>query len=135
MVKVTIKANKASKQINNSFVGGESFDRDDKSMLKFMKKHHCSLKKSVQKQKVGLKIKETSNKVISYKHNAPKAHNITAYEHKSYIEDLQRMHGNIEDMMKNKVNLKFETKRKKASAGGKKRKHKRSVTPALAINH
>lgn len=55
-----------------------------------------------------------------------------AYEH-MYMEDLQKIHNNIEDAMRGKVNLKFEAKRKKV--GQKKKKNKRSATPGLSIHY
>ena len=82
------KLNKSKiNKINNSFAGCESYDKDDKSLVKFMKKHHCSFK-----ARSGLKTagdsKKRGSKLKQYKNIASKGQNVLAYENLSYIEDL-----------------------------------------------
>lgn len=74
-------------KINNSFAGCESYDKEEKSLVKFMKKHHCSFK-----ARSGLKTaaepKKRGSKLKQYKNVSQKGQNILAYENLSYIEDL-----------------------------------------------
>lgn len=114
-----------------------SYDKEDKNFLRFMKKHTANIKKVNTKLKAPEHTKSSkisSNKFMLYKR--PESGNkslMHAYEQMSYIEDFQKMHNNIEEFMRNKGNLKFDAKRKKAATGQKKKKPKRSATPGLSV--
>lgn len=150
------KKNSVNRQANNSYVKNGvtthsfldsslvmeegSYDKEDKNFLRFMKKHTANIKKENTKLKAPEHMQKSSkissNKFTLYKR--PEAGNkslMQAYEHMSYIEDFQKMHNNIEEFMRNKVNLKFDAKRKKVVSGQKKKKPKRSATPGLSVYH
>jgi len=55
-----------------------------------------------------------------------------AYEQMSYIDDLQRMHTSIEELMKHKGG-KLNGKRKKVAGMKSKEKSRRSATPSLFL--
>lgn len=42
------------------------------------------------------------------------------------------MHSNIDDIVKSKINLKYKSKK---TIPGKKKKHRRSATPAVGLNY
>lgn len=128
--KIAKAASKISKLPVNSFMGGESFDKDDKSLSKFMKKHNCSFK-ARPGSRPNIDSKKRGQKLKQFKQSVPKNGNLLAYENMSYIEDLE-MHNNIDDIVKSKLSLKYKAKK---PSGSKKKKAKRSATPALAINY
>lgn len=107
-----------------------SFDKDDQTLIRFMKKHSCNIKKTNEKLKMQNYASKPSSKFAVYKNPASKQNVPMPYDHMSYIEDLQKMHSNIEDLMKPKLNSKLEAKKRKAVAS-KKKKHRRSSTPQL----
>lgn len=114
-----------------------SFDQDDRNLKIFAKKHP-NMPKMQSKVKTSYENFKTA-KVNGSKFNIVKGSDsqqkslLVAYEHPNYLEDFHRMHQNIEEMMKNKHNLKFDQKKKKAGLLKKKSKHKRSATPALSM--
>lgn len=139
------KKNSVNRLANNSFAKGSmtahgfmdhsilkedpSFDNDDRTLMRFMKKHNCNIKKTNTKLKSQNYVAKPS-KFVVYKHPSSKPNMPMPYDHMSYIEDLQKMHNNIEDLMRNKTNPKLEAKKRKAIAA-KKKKHRRSATPQL----
>jgi hypothetical protein len=140
------KKNSINRIPNNSFVKGSmtahgfmdssilkenpSFDKDDQTLIRFMKKHSCNIKKTNEKLKMQNYNSKQSNKFSIYKNPSSKQNIPMPYDHMSYIEDLQKMHSNIEDLMKPKVNSKLDAKKRKA-VSSKKKKHRRSATPQL----
>lgn len=112
---------------NSLLMEDSSFDKEDRSLQKYIK-NTDSQRKAPTKLKAGEGAKP--NKFVSYK--KPDKNLSMAYEHFNYIEDLQKMHNNIEEIIRNKGNMKFEAKRKKAVSGNKK-KNKRSATPGLSL--
>ena len=59
--------------------------------------------------------KTSGNKLVVHKRSESLKKNMMDYEHISFIEDLQKMHKNIEGFMRNKSNVKFIKKRKKVT--------------------
>ncbi len=100
-----------------------------------MKKHNCSIKNRPSTKGNG-EGKKQRQKLKNYRQGVPKntqnQQNAFAYDNLNYIEDME-MRNNIDDIVKNKINMKY--KAKKAVPGVRKKKHKRSATPALAINY
>ena len=120
---------------NSLLMEDNSYDKEDKTLKKIMKKYQGNIRKTNPKLRVNNGVqgnKKHSNKFTVFKRPESTNKNMhMAYEHMNYIEDLNKMHNNIEDMMFNKSNMKFEQKRKKVSGGKKSRKGKRSATPGL----
>ena len=102
-------------------------------------KNHTQIKKIPYKAKSHESTngnKYAGNKFIVYKR--PESQNLSmamAYDHMSYIEDLQKMHNNIKDIVKSKGGIKFDSKRKKVAVPTKKQKNKnkRSATPGVSL--
>lgn len=120
--------------LDSSIMEDNSFDNNDKVWKKFMKKSNCLIRKANNKLKAADAArgnKGSNSKFMVYKR--PESSTKMAYENMSYIDDLQKMHNNVEELMKNKANLKFDNKKRKVSAGSKKKKNRRSATPALSL--
>ena len=123
--KIGKAASKISKLPVNSFMGGESFDKDDKGLSKFMKKHNCSFKARPGSRPSG-DTKKRGQKLKQFKQSVPKGGNSMAYEHLSYMEDLE-IHNNANDVVKSKMSFKYKSKK---ATGGRKKNKRRSATPA-----
>lgn len=98
-----------------------SFDKDEKLSKRLIKRLN---------QKPG-RVRASMDTSLN---NKPKHKNLhVQYEHMNYLEDFHKMHSNIEGMMKQKHNLKMDSKKRAVAGTKKRRKNKRSATPALAM--
>lgn len=127
------------KGLENSFLmGDKSFDRNDKAFQKFIKQQVSKQNKSITKMRINTikqAAKVPNNKFSLIKRPDAFHKNLyKAYEHMNYFQDLNKMHSNIDDIMKeNKHIMKYDTKKNKMVGITKKGKFKRSATPGLSV--
>jgi len=122
---------------NTLFAEDISYDKEEKALKKFMKKNNL--------RKAAAKIRINNDSIKANKHQGSKFMLVKRQdanfknlqmpnEHMNYLEDLRKMHTNIEEVIQNKNNFKFEAKKKRmGSATKKNKKNKRSATPALSV--